>query len=94
MSTTTLRLPSDLKERVTKVAEKSGKTAHAFMLEAIEESVRLTEARAAMMDEAQERYEQLLASGRGVDWHEMRAYLKQRTSGRHATSPRPRSWRK
>ena len=46
MATTTLRVPEELKARVAELAERAGKTPHAFMLEAIEESVRLAETRA------------------------------------------------
>ncbi|MBI3937042.1 MAG: ribbon-helix-helix protein, CopG family, partial [Betaproteobacteria bacterium] len=37
MSTTTIRLPQDLKERVARAAKRTGATAHGFILEAIRE---------------------------------------------------------
>ena len=37
MSTTTIRLPQDLKERITRAAERAGTTVHSFILEAIAE---------------------------------------------------------
>ena len=37
MSTTTIRLPEDLKERVSQAADRAGTTAHGFILEAIAE---------------------------------------------------------
>ena len=37
MSTTTIRLPQDLKERIARAAERAGSTAHSFILEAIAE---------------------------------------------------------
>jgi predicted transcriptional regulator len=43
MSTTTIRLPSDLKARVAAAAKKSGKSAHSFILEAIAEKAQDTE---------------------------------------------------
>jgi predicted transcriptional regulator len=39
MTTTTIRLEDDLKARVAAAAEKAGKTAHAFILEAISQTV-------------------------------------------------------
>lgn len=94
MPTTTLRVPEELKERVADLARRTGKTTHAFMLEAIEESVRMAEARQAMLDEARERFQEVEATGRAIDWHEMRAFLKDRAAGRKAASPRTRSWRR
>lgn len=37
MSTTTIRLPSELRARVAAAAKKAGKSAHSFILEAIAE---------------------------------------------------------
>ena len=35
-ATTTLKLPDELKARIAAVAQQSGKSAHAFMVEALE----------------------------------------------------------
>ena len=43
MSTTTIRIDEELKERVAAAAEKAGKTAHAFMLDAIQHGVHQAE---------------------------------------------------
>src|SRR5512147_318016 len=43
MSTTTIRLPSELKARVAAAAKKAGKSAHSFILEAIAEKAQDTE---------------------------------------------------
>lgn len=94
MATTTLRVPEELKARIAELAERSGKTAHAFMLEALEESVRLAETRAALVEEAQSRMQEVMESGRGIEWHEARAYLRERAAGRRAKAPRTRAWRK
>ncbi|MGA9523182.1 MAG: ribbon-helix-helix protein, CopG family [Myxococcaceae bacterium] len=90
MTTTTLRVPPELKERVAQLAERAGKSVHAFMLEAIEERVRMEEARSALMTEAQDRFQDLMNSGQGIDWHEMRAHLKERAAGRKSRAPRAR----
>ena len=39
MSTTTIRLEDDLKARINAAAAQAGKTAHAFILEAIAQTV-------------------------------------------------------
>jgi predicted DNA-binding protein len=93
MTTTTLRLPPPLKSRIAKLAEASGKTVHGFLLEAIEDKVRESEARAALASEAQQRFDEMMRTGRGLDWHEMRDYLTQRTQGKRALRPKARAWR-
>lgn len=94
MATTTLRVSDELKARVAELAERAGKTPHAFMVEAIEESVRLAETRAQFIEEARGRFEEMLETGRAIDWHEMRAHLKERATGKKAKPPRARSWRR
>ncbi|OFZ96186.1 MAG: hypothetical protein A2Z44_11700, partial [Betaproteobacteria bacterium RBG_19FT_COMBO_58_11] len=52
MSTTTLKLPEALKERITSAAEAAGKSPHAFMVEAIAAQTALAERRAAFVSAA------------------------------------------
>ena len=47
MSTTTIRLSQDLKERIARAAERAGITAHSFILEAIAEKAEQEERRGA-----------------------------------------------
>lgn len=94
MATTTLRVSEELKERIASLAERAGKTPHAFMLEAIEEVVQRAEARAEFVAEAGRRLDATVETGRALDWREMRTYLKERAAGKKARSPRARSWRK
>jgi predicted transcriptional regulator len=89
MTTTTIRLTDELKERIGDIAERSGKTTHGLILEAIAEKVEHEERREAFDVLAEERYEDMLASGRSVSWERMRAYLDERLAGRPA--PRPRA---
>jgi len=90
MSTTTVRLPKELKERVARAAERVGKTPHGFILEAIAEKAELEERRAAFIETAERRYEGIVAAGRTVPWSEMRRYLERRGAGNQATRPKPR----
>jgi len=59
-ATTTLKLPQELKERIAAAALASGKSPHAFMLEALEAQVRLVEMRQSFIADA-------VASGAEVD---------------------------
>ena len=90
MSTTTIRLSKELKDKVARAAERAGKTPHGFILEAIAEKAELEERREAFIETAEQRYAGLVASGKTVAWSEMRQYLERRISGSRATRPKSR----
>jgi hypothetical protein len=87
MSTTTIRLPEDLKSRVVKVAKRSGTTTHGFILEAIEEKAAREEQRTGFDTEAEVRYAGIVSSGKTISWQEMRSYLEARIAGKEAKPP-------
>jgi predicted transcriptional regulator len=91
MSTTTIRLPQDLKERITRAAERAGTTAHGFILEAIAEKAEREERQGEFQDTAEQRYAEIVASARTVPWNEMRCYLDRRLTGRKVARPKPRT---
>jgi predicted transcriptional regulator len=80
-NTTTIRLPEDLKARVSAAAERAGTTAHNFILEAIAEKTVADEYRSDFHRVAEERYARIAESGKTIPWREMRAYLGVRVSG-------------
>ena len=90
MSTTTIRLPPDLKERIARAAERAGTTAHSFILEAIAEKAEQEERRGEFQDAAERRYAAIVASGKTVPWSEMRRYLERRLAGSRSPRPKPR----
>lgn len=90
MSTTTIRLPQDLKQRVVRAAKLTGATAHGFILEAIKEKAEQDERRVEFMDTAERRYAEIVASGKTVPWTEMRRYLKRRLTGARVARPKAR----
>lgn len=94
MSTTTLRLPDELRARIARLAKKSGKTAHSVMLDAIAQKVEEEELRASFHGEADRRFAEMIESGAGIPWHDMRTYLRTRASGKAARAPRARPWRR
>jgi hypothetical protein len=93
MSTTTLRLPQDLRDRVARLAEESGTTAHSFMLEAIAERVASEELRHEFLAAGNKRLANMLASGLGLEWADMRDYLGERAAGRAPAAPEAKRWR-
>lgn len=86
-TTTTIRLPDELKARVAAAAERAGTSPHGFILAAIAEKATQDEQQRDFEALAQQRYDKLVASGRSVPWSEMRRYLEARASG--AEAPRP-----
>lgn len=90
MSTTTIRLPDDLKARVADAAERAGTTAHNFILQAIAEKTEMEERRADFHEEADRRYADIVASGKTIPWETMRAYLEARAAGKKPARPRAR----
>lgn len=87
MSTTTIRLPEDLKARVARAAKRAGTTAHALILDAIAKRVDEDEQRNDFQATAERRYAKIIASGKTIPWNEMRTYLEDRLADK--PSPRP-----
>lgn len=90
MTTTTIRIEDELKSRVAAAAERAGKTAHAFILDAITDTV----AQAELDDEfrrlADERWLRLLKTGKSVAWSDAKSYLEARARGARTRKPVPR----
>ena len=87
MSTTTIRIPEDLKARVAVAAERAGTTAHGFILEAIAEKAEQAERRADFHEVAEKRYANLVTSGKTIPWEKMRNYLENRIAGKTGARP-------
>lgn len=87
MSTTTIRLPDELKARIASAAERAGKTPHSFILEAIAEKTEMEEQRASFDAEADARFARLLKTGKSIPWADMRGYLEERVAGIPAKRP-------
>ena len=92
MSTTSLKLPDELKQRAVAAAQKQGVSPHAFMVQAIEQAAMSAERRASFVAEAQAARAQMLGSGKGYDADEVHAYLKARIAGKKSGKPRAKSW--
>ncbi len=90
MSTTTIRLPDELKARVTEAAKRAGTTAHGFILEAIAEKTAQDERRAGFEAEAEDRYAKIFSSGETIPWTDMRDYLTAKITGKSTFMPKSR----
>jgi len=87
MSTTTIRLPENLKARIAAAAKRAGTTSHNFILEAIAEKADQAERRSEFHDTSERRFAEIVASGKTIAWTEMRSYLEDWLAGKNA--PRP-----
>ena len=90
MPTTTIRLPDELKDRIARLAERTGITSHALMLGAIAEHVEAEERRNAFHDTAEQRFAKIIESGETIPWSQMRTYLEQRLTDKPPAKPVPR----
>ena len=87
MSTTTIRLPDELKNRVARAAKRAGTTSHNFILEAIAEKAEMVEKRNDLIATAETRYANIVESGKTIPWKDMQRHLADRMAGKK--SPRP-----
>ena len=90
MSTTTIRIDEALKERLALAAQQSGKTPHAFILDAIAQTVEQVEIDAQFDRLAEERWARVLATGKTVPWEAAKTYLQARAQGERARRPAAR----
>ncbi len=84
MSTITIRLEDDLKSRVEAAADRSGKSPLAFILDAIQQKVEQSEAEDAFQRLAEERWAQLLKTGKTVPFDAAKTFLEARARGTKA----------
>lgn len=93
MTTTSLKLPEDLKLKAIAAAQEVGVTPHAFMVEAIRKAVADSEKRAQFIEEAHAARTQMLETGMGYDAEEVHAYLRERLINPEAPAPEMKPWR-
>ena len=91
MQTTTIRLDDTMKERIAAAADHAGKSAHAFILDAISQTVEQVELDREFNDIADERWKGILASGKTIAWEDAKAYLAAKSRGESPPKPLARS---
>lgn len=87
MSTTTIRIDDELKARVAAAADRTGKTAHAFILDAIAQTVEQVELDDDFHRLADARWAQLLSDGHTVSLDDAADYLSARARGERPAKP-------
>lgn len=87
MSTTTIRLEDELKSRLNAAAAQLGKTAHAFILDAVAQKVEQVEEDNTFHAMADERWLRIRTDGKTVAWDDAKAYLAARANGERPRKP-------
>ena len=86
---TTIKLPDELKQRIAPLAEAAGKTAHAWMVEALERQAAMAEAREAFLRDAEASAAEIDAGGALYAAEDVAAYLLARATGKAVARPKP-----
>ena len=94
MPVTSLKLPEALKKRVQTLIKGRDKTAHAFMLEAIERAAESEELRRRFGADAAEAEKETERSGKAYEAREVFDYLEARARGEKPRRPRPKAWQR
>lgn len=93
MAATTLKLPAELKDRIKSVTEGTGKSPHAFMVEAIEQQTALAEKRKEFVAAALAARRNFMRTRKGYALEDVRKYFADRIAGKPARKPRLKRWR-
>jgi len=93
MATTSLKLPDALKERITKIAEATGKTPHAFMVEAIAEQTERVEEDRAFIARAIASKKHFEETGIGYPADEVYSYIRQKLAGGNPPKLTPKNYK-
>jgi hypothetical protein len=93
MSTTSLKLPDEVKQLATAAAKERGVTTHAFMVEAIRTAATAAKLRAEFVAAAVAARNEATASGKGFAAADVHAYVRDRARGRRGSKPKAKSWR-
>jgi predicted transcriptional regulator len=93
MSTTSLKLPEDVKQLAVAAAKQQGISPHAFMVDAIRSAAIHAEKRAQFVADAVASRKEAVESGKGYVAEEVHAYLRAQAQGESAPKPKARSWR-
>jgi len=94
MPMTSLKLSDELRRRIQTIVAGSDRTAHAFMVDAIERAARAEELRRRFGEEADAAEKETLRSGKAYDAGEVFDYLEANARGKRPKRPRSKSWRR
>ena len=94
VAATSLKLPKTLKDRIARLAKRSGESPHAFMLRLLEERVQAAERFEKFVADARQADQRMQESGVGYAAADVHDYLEARVAGRNKARPKTVQWRK
>ena len=94
IAATSLRLPKRLKARIDRLSRRSGESAHAYMLRALEGHVIAEERYYAFLEDGVRADEAMVRSGLGYAAEDVHAYVTALAEGWKPWRPEPVRWRK
>jgi len=90
--TTTLKLPDKLKARITRLAKETGRSAHAFMIDALEREVTREERMKVFVRDALAAKSDIEKGGAVYRADDVHAWMERLAKGEKAARPAP--WRR
>ena len=87
-TTTTLKLPEELKSRIATLAESAGKTPHAFMVEALEAETQRSELRRDFVSAALEAEQEVATYGEVYSMDAVHRHFADKLAGKPARRPK------
>jgi predicted transcriptional regulator len=88
-NTTSLKLPEDLKEKVTDLAHGVAQTPHAYMVAAISEKVARDEKRRDFLESGRKSQEEFQRTGIAYEHEAVMKYFRDLVAGRKPRKPKP-----
>jgi len=92
MSTTSLKLPEELKVRIVAVAEKTNRSPHALMIDLLEKGVSAQEQRQDYVASALKAREDFARTRMGYEANDVFAYFDAKIQGARASKPKLKKW--
>ena len=90
MPTISVKLADAVKARIDEAAASRGVTAHAFMVEAIEQATLQDEWHRSFVEDALRARNEMVRTGKVYDGEEVAAYMRAKLAGRKTARPRAR----
>jgi predicted transcriptional regulator len=91
MPTVSVKLADATKQRIDRIAAANGTSAHAFMVEAIENRLESEEKHNDFIESGLRAWDEMLASGKAYDGDEFMAYVRAKMRGEKASRPSMKS---
>jgi predicted transcriptional regulator len=88
-TTTSLKLPDELKERIAELAEGVAQTPHAYMVDAIAERVARDEKRREFLEAGKRSLAHFKRTGIAYAHEDVMRYFQAKAAGKNPAKPRP-----